>query len=89
MPTYSLGQSLREKDFELITPYEIALFDEIFRNFRITVKEKLGRRFKPSKKGKMIDLRRSIRQSTQRGGEIMNILTKEAQAPGVKAGAAR
>jgi len=77
VPTYSLGQSLREKDFELITAYEIALFDEIFRNFRITVKEKLGRRFKPSNKGKMIDLRRSIRQSTQRGGEIMNILTKQ------------
>ena len=77
VPTYSLGQSLREKDFELIAPYEMALFDEIFRNFRIKVKEKLGRRFKPSNKGKMIDLRRSIRQSTQRGGEIMQILTKQ------------
>jgi len=77
VPTYSLGQSLREKDFELISAYEIALFDEIFRNFRITVKEKLGRRFKPSNKGKMIDLRRSIRQATQRGGEIMKILTKK------------
>ena len=77
VPTYSLGESLREKDFELIAPYEIALFDEIFRNFRIKVKEKLGRRYKPSNKGKMIDLRRSIRQSTQRGGEIMQILTRE------------
>ncbi len=77
VPTYSLGQSLREKDFELITAFEMAQFDEIFRNFRITVKEKLGRRFKPSNKGKMIDLRRSIRQSTQRGGEIMQILTKQ------------
>jgi len=77
LPTYSLGQSLREKDFELITVFEMAQFDEIFRNFKITVKEKLGRRFKPSNKGKMIDLRRSIRQSTQRGGEIMNILTKQ------------
>jgi hypothetical protein len=77
VPTYSLGESLREKDFELIAPYEIALFDEIFRNFRIKVKEKLGRRFKPSNKGKMIDLRRSIRQSTQRGGEITQILTKQ------------
>lgn len=76
-PSYSLGQSLREKDFELITPYEMALFDDIFRNLKIKVKEKLSRRFKPSIKGKMIDLRRSIRQSTQRGGEIMNILTRE------------
>ena len=32
MPTYSLSESLREKDFETITPHEIALFDEIFRN---------------------------------------------------------
>ncbi len=77
VPTYSLGQSLREKDFELISPLEMAMFDEVFRNFRITVKEKLGRRFKPSNRGKMIDLRRSIRQSTQRGGEIMQILTRQ------------
>ncbi|MCX5901959.1 MAG: VWA domain-containing protein [Proteobacteria bacterium] len=77
VPTYSLGQSLRERDFELITPLEMAMFDEVFRSFRITVKEKLGRRFKPSNKGKMVDLRRSIRQSTQRGGEIMNILTRD------------
>jgi uncharacterized protein with von Willebrand factor type A (vWA) domain len=28
IPTYSLGESLREKDFELIAPYEIALFDD-------------------------------------------------------------
>lgn len=77
VPTYSMGQSLREKDFELINAYEMALFDDIFRNLKIRVREKLGRRFKPSKKGKTIDLRRSIRQSTQRGGEIMDILTKE------------
>lgn len=77
VPTYSLGDSLREKDFEEITPYEMALFDDIFRNLKIKVREKLGRRFKPSNKGKLIDLRRSIRQSTQRGGEIMSILTKE------------
>ncbi|MEI6124993.1 MAG: VWA domain-containing protein [Pseudomonadota bacterium] len=77
IPTYSLGESLREKDFELIAPYEIALFDEIFRNFRISVQEKSGRRFKPSTKGKMIDFRRSIRQSTQNGGDIVRILMKE------------
>lgn len=77
VPTYSLGESMKEKDFELITPYEMALFDDIFRNLKIKLREKLGRRFKPSNKGKIIDLRRSIRQSTQRGGEIMNILTKD------------
>jgi len=77
VPTYSLGESMKEKDFELITPYEMALFDDIFRNLKIKLREKHGRRFKPSNKGKLIDLRRSIRQSTQRGGEIMRILTKE------------
>jgi hypothetical protein len=77
VPTYSRGDHLREKDFELITPYEMALFDEIFRNLKIRVRERLGRRFKPSNRGKLIDLRRSIRQSTQRGGEITKILTKE------------
>lgn len=77
VPTYSRGDSLREKDFELITPYEMALFDDIFRNLKIRVRERLGRRFKPSNRGKLIDLRRSIRQSTQRGGEITKILTKE------------
>lgn len=76
VPTYSRGESLRDKDFELITPYEMALFDDIFRNLKVRVREKLGRRFKPSNKGKIVDLRRSIRKSTQRGGEIMKIETK-------------
>ncbi len=76
VPTYSIGESLRDKDFELITQYEMALFDELFRNLRIKIREKTGRRFKPSNNGEVIDLRRSIRQSTQRGGDIIKILMK-------------
>ncbi|HLE18122.1 MAG TPA: VWA domain-containing protein, partial [Syntrophales bacterium] len=44
---------------------------------RINVKEKKGRRFKPSKTGKMIDLPKSIRRSRQKGGEIFKIFTKD------------
>ena len=77
VPTYSLSESLREKDFEDIKPHELALFDEIFKSLRINVKEKKGRRFKSSNKGKNIDLPKSIRQSRQKGGEIVKIYTRE------------
>ncbi|PJC76177.1 MAG: hypothetical protein CO012_01610 [Syntrophobacterales bacterium CG_4_8_14_3_um_filter_49_14] len=75
--TYSLSDILREKDFEDIQPAELAVFDEISKSLRINLKEKKGRRFKSSNKGKTIDLPRSIRQSRQKGGEIVKIFTKE------------
>ncbi|MDO8723360.1 MAG: VWA domain-containing protein [Syntrophales bacterium] len=77
VPTYSLSDTLRKKDFEDIQPAELAVFDEIFKSLRINVKEKKGRRFKSSNKGKTIDLPKSIRQSRQKGGEIVKIFTKE------------
>jgi hypothetical protein len=77
VPTYSLSETLKKKDFEDIKPHELTLFDEIFKSLRMNVKEKKGRRFKSSYKGKVIDLPRSIRQSRQKGGEIVKILKKE------------
>ena len=77
VPTYSLSDTLRERDFEDIQPAELAEFDEIFKSLRINVKEKKGRRFKSSNKGRTIDLPKSIRQSRQKGGEIVKIFTKE------------
>ncbi|MDO8722379.1 MAG: VWA domain-containing protein [Syntrophales bacterium] len=75
LPTYSLTETLREKDFKDIQPSEFAEFDELFKSLRI--KEKKGRRFKSSKTGKMIDLPKSIRQPRQKGGEIFKIFTKD------------
>ena len=77
VPTYSLSDTLRERDFEDIQPAELAEFDEMFKSLRINVKEKKGRRFKSSNKGRTIDLPKSIRQSRQKGGEIVKIFTKE------------
>ncbi len=77
VPTYSLSERLREKDFEEVKDEELSLFDEAFKTLRINVKERKGRRFKSSNKGKVIDLPRSIRQSRQKGGEIVKIYTRE------------
>ncbi len=77
VPTYSLSERLREKDFEEVKDADLNLFDEAFKNLRINVKERKGRRFKSSNKGKIIDLPKSIRQSRQKGGEIMKIYTRE------------
>jgi uncharacterized protein with von Willebrand factor type A (vWA) domain len=77
VPTYSLSERLRVKDFEEVRDEELALFDEAFKTLRINVKERKGRRFKSSNKGKIIDLPKSIRQSRQKGGEIIKIYTKE------------
>jgi len=77
LPTYSLTETLREKDFEDIQPSEFVGFDELFKSLRINDKEKRGRRFKSSKTGKIIDIPKSIRQSRQKGGEIIKIFTKD------------
>jgi hypothetical protein len=77
VPTYSLSERLREKDFEEVKDEDLNLFDEAFKNLRINVKERKGRRFKSSNKGKIIDLPKSIRQSRQKGGEIVKIYTRE------------
>lgn len=82
--TYSLLDTLREKDFEDIQPAELAALDELFKTLRINVKEKRGRRFRLSNKAKTIDLPKSIRQSRQTGGEIVRIFTKEKKAKQAK-----
>ncbi len=75
--TYSATENLRQKDFEQISQEEVAMMDDVFKRLQIKIREKKGRRFKPSNTGNMVDLRRTIRQSTQRGGEIVNILKRE------------
>ena len=75
--TYSAVENLKQKDFEEITQSEVALMDQVFKRLQIKIKEKKGRRFRPAKSGCMVDMRRTIRQSTQRGGEIIDILKRE------------
>jgi hypothetical protein len=75
--TYSVHESLKKKDFEKISEKELPLLDELFKRMKLKIREKRGRRFKPSKRGRTIDFRRSMRDSTQHGGEIVNILKKE------------
>jgi len=75
--TYSAVENLKQKDFEEIPQEEVGLMDQVFKRLQIKIKEKKGRRFKPAKNGKTVDLRRTIRQSTQRGGEIIDILKRE------------
>jgi len=75
--TYSSIENLRQKDFEEISQAEVSMMDQVFKRLQIKIKEKKGRRFKPSNSGSMIDLRRTIRNSTQRGGEIVDILWRD------------
>jgi uncharacterized protein len=74
---HSVHESLREKDFERILESELPFLDELFKRMRLKSRERKGLRYKPSKGGRIVDLRRSMRESTQRGGEIVSILKKE------------
>ncbi len=75
--TYSVHEALKQKDFEKLSEKELPLLDELFKRMRLKIREKKGRRFRPSKSGRIVDLRRSMRESTQHGGEIVNILMKD------------
>lgn len=75
--TYSAVENLRQKDFEEITQAEVAMMDQVFKRLQVKIKEKKGRRFKASNTGSLIDLRRTIRESTQRGGEVIDLLRRD------------
>jgi uncharacterized protein with von Willebrand factor type A (vWA) domain len=75
--TFSARESLWEKDFGHIQDSELPILEELFKRIGLRSRERKRDRFKPSRDGGVVDLRRSARDSLQWGGEIVRILRKE------------
>jgi hypothetical protein len=74
VPTYSEAEILRHKDFADMTGAEIAMAKKIIERLPKSLGYRQTRRFRAGK-GRLIDLRRTMRQNMRFAGEIMRLPT--------------
>ena len=65
---YSPTEVLRTKDFEEMTAAEVMQAKETIRSLRLDLRPVLTRRHQPDPRGRIVDLRRTLRSSTRTGG---------------------
>lgn len=70
---YSPGEVLRERDFSLLTQSELADARRFLAQMRWTVTRRRSLRARPSRRGKRLDVRRSVRKSMRHGGELLDL----------------
>jgi uncharacterized protein with von Willebrand factor type A (vWA) domain len=70
---YSAGESLRHKDFGQYTPDELADAQRFLNGMRWAVTRRRSLRQGPSKRGRRLDLRRSLRANLRHGGEMFRL----------------
>jgi uncharacterized protein len=71
--TYSQEELLRQKDFEEFTWEELQEARELMQRMRWRLGERKTRRLRPSRHGRMLDLRRTVRRSLRTGGEPVEL----------------
>lgn len=69
----SMTERLRERDFAQLTPAELAQLAVLMRELVIAVPPRRTRRYRPTKDGARLDMRRTMRQATRTGGEPVRI----------------
>lgn len=70
---YSSGEVLRHKDFSEFTPDELADAQRFLTGIRWSVTRRRSLRQRPSKRGRQLDLRRSLRSNLAHGGEMFQL----------------
>jgi uncharacterized protein with von Willebrand factor type A (vWA) domain len=77
VPAYSPVEVMTHKDFSAFGADELDEITRVVFAIARRVATRLSRRRRIAKRGHMIDLRRSIRLSLRRGGEIIDLLRRE------------
>ncbi|MDR7495251.1 MAG: VWA domain-containing protein [Armatimonadota bacterium] len=77
VPAYSPIEVLTHKDFSAFTADELDAITTIVVAIARRVATRLSRRTRHARRGHLVDLRRTIRWSLRRGGEIVEILRRE------------
>lgn len=77
VPAYSPVEVLTRKDFSAFSPEELDEISRIVFAIARRVATRLSRRTRQARRGHLVDLRRSIRHSLRRGGEILELLRRE------------
>lgn len=77
VPAYSPVEALTHKDFSTLSADELEEITTIVTAIARRVATRLSRRTRQARRGSLVDLRRTIRHSLRRGGEILEILRRE------------
>ncbi len=77
VPAYSPVEALTHKDFSTLSADELEEIATIVTAIARRVATRLSRRTRQARRGHLVDLRRTIRHSLRRGGEMLDILRRE------------
>ncbi len=77
VPAYSPAEALTRKDFSAFTADELNEITRLVQAIARRVATRLSRRTRQARRGHYVDLRRTMRHSLRRGGEILEILKRE------------
>lgn len=77
--SYSAAETLRQKDFARYEPHEIEQARRLLQMLRWSIAERRSRRLVPARRGRHLDLRRSVRHSLRHGGEVLRWRHKRAK----------
>lgn len=77
VPAYSPVEALTHKDFSALSADELDEITAVVNAIARRVATRLSRRTRQTRKGHLVDLRRTIRHSLRRGGEMLDILRRE------------
>ena len=77
VPAYSPVEVLTRKDFSAFTADELNEIAAVVTAIARRVATRLSRRTRAARRGHRVDLRRTMRHSLRRGGEILEILRRE------------
>ena len=77
--TFSANEKFQRLDFESMTAAEWAQAKDAIADFALPVKPIRTRRTRTVNQGRMIDLRRTLRESVRTGGEVIHLARKAPQ----------
>lgn len=73
MATYSPGEILRQRDFSFYSVEELADARRFLNQMRWSITRRRSRRTRASRRGRRLDVRRSIRRNLRHGGELLDL----------------
>ena len=76
-PGYSPRAALRRKSFEVCTEKELAEMERLLAQLVRKIATRRSRRLVPSRRGRVVDIRRSFRRSLAQGGELVELARRD------------
>ena len=76
---YNPSEQLRHKDFGSFTYEEVQACKDLIRRMEWHVEQRRTRRTRPARRGRAVDMRRTLRASLRQGGEVLELKRREVR----------